>query len=140
MMPYWPQPIRFRFFWPSLAISTPSNGKPETAAKAQPTAISKAAEEERPEPTGTSLVNTPSQPREIVAGLLEHDGHAFDVFRPAVSGYVGCCRREKSVGLGLLKGVAVGRADHRAVAGRSKRRGQWPWAGQNRHCNRCVRR
>ena len=62
MMPQLTPTHLFSARCPSLAIAAGCQASPLAAANARAVAISKAAEEESPAPSGTSPASTPSQP------------------------------------------------------------------------------
>ena len=63
MMPQRTPTHSFSARCPNFAIVAASQGKPDTAANARATANSRAAEDDKPAPTGTSPAITPCQPR-----------------------------------------------------------------------------
>ena len=65
MMPQFTPTHLFSALCPSFAIVAASQGRLPTAANARAVAISSAAEEERPAPSGTSPASTPSQPESL---------------------------------------------------------------------------
>jgi hypothetical protein len=65
MMPVCKPSQRFSACWAIWAMRVGSQAKPDTAANARATAISSAADDDRPEPMGTLPLSTPSQPDRV---------------------------------------------------------------------------